>query len=401
MEVCHDVDTENIAATTSVSSHLSLRIPTSPLALSSVKATTRLEYPVVPEENPSQIIHDPSDDVSKDVDCDESDGGDDGSDDLLIEDGIGDDDEEDEDDEDEVGDIDSSRKGLPVRPLPAWLKDAFNQRVEESKLRGQDGLPALYRDHKTFWFPRPSTFFLLKDKSISPQQIYSYDMFLWDPMVLVNGGIPCPNVGCHTLLWRHGHAPRPRRVVDLNRTFWIIGYRYCCPNCKPPKSVTFRSWDQRILDMLPGSLSAEFPARLSYRSGLSTNALALMRSCFQNGMGAKQFSNTLLVQHLQSYDQLHLSYLQTLALYALSPNSQLNKQRFKPFLPFHDRSSDGFQGFVPSAQWLRDIYDMFVEKHQQELNQHTSMLTGSICAIDHSFKVCQTCYVLILLLILA
>ncbi|KAF8057819.1 hypothetical protein FPV67DRAFT_1394478, partial [Lyophyllum atratum] len=46
----------------------------------------------------------------------------------------------------------------------------------------------------------------------------------------------------------------------------------------------------------------------------------------------------------------------------------------------------GFHGFVPSAQWLRDIYDQFIEEHRDQFNQHTAMLTAKICAIDHSFK---------------
>ena len=183
-----------------------------------------------------------------------------------------------------------------------WSKDAFGQQVEESKMHGQNGLLALYHDYYTFWFPCSSTVSLLKDRNISPQQIYSYDsMFLWDPMVLVDGGIPCPNLneGCRTPLWWHyGHAPHPRRVVDLNRTFWIIGYRYCCPNCKSPLSVTFCSC---ILD---SSLSTEFPTWLSYHSD---KCLGIHAFLFPKWHGCETISNTLLVQHLQSYDQLHLS----------------------------------------------------------------------------------------------
>jgi hypothetical protein len=192
-------------------SHLSPRNTTlSSLSTSCPGSMRRLEHLVIPEENPSRITNDYNDDGSKDGDCDESDNGANGSDNLLIEDGIGEDDEDEEDDDMEDTDSPHLSRRLPIRPLPPWLKDAFNQRVEESKIRGQDGLPALYRDHKTFWFPRPSTFFLLKDQNLSPQQIYSYDMFLWDPMALVDGGIPCPNAGCRTPLWRNGHAPRPR-----------------------------------------------------------------------------------------------------------------------------------------------------------------------------------------------
>ncbi|KIK60525.1 hypothetical protein GYMLUDRAFT_261499 [Collybiopsis luxurians FD-317 M1] len=56
------------------------------------------------------------------------------------------------------------------------------------------------------------------------------------------------------------------------------------------------------------------------------------------------------------------------------------------FPPFQEQSPNGFAGFVPSAQWLQDLYDNFIEQHVQEMNQHTAMLSGDIIAIDHSFK---------------
>jgi hypothetical protein len=35
------------------------------------------------------------------------------------------------------------------------------------------------------------------------------------------------------------------------------------------------------------------------------------------------------------------------------------------------------------------VYDHFIEAHRKDFNQHTAMLTGNVCAIDHSFKVCN------------
>ncbi|KAF8237933.1 hypothetical protein L208DRAFT_1506381, partial [Tricholoma matsutake] len=171
--------------------------------------------------------------------------------------------------------------------------------------------------------------------------------------------------------------------------FWVIGYHYKCGLCKKPNSITFRSWDPHILAVLPPTLTAEFPVQLTYRSGISSDLLQFMRTCFQHGMGAKQFSNALLVQHLQNYDLLHLQYLQTPALLAESGSLLLmgpSALKFKPFLSFDNKSPDGFQGFVPSSQWLCDVYDAMIEEHGPEFNQHTAMLTGDICRIDHSFK---------------
>ncbi|KAG6808594.1 hypothetical protein H0H92_003610 [Tricholoma furcatifolium] len=312
----------------------------------------------------------------------------------LLEDGIGDDNgEEDVDGSDlnaDAVDVPSTSQVL-LRPLPTWLKTTFDKYVGNSAQRGQGRLPPLYRDHKTFWFPKPATFFILQDtRNLSPEQLYDIRFFLWDPECLVPGGIVCPNKGCTARLQRYCHIPRPRRVVDFGTTFYIIGYRYRCRSCKSPNNVTFRSWDERILRVLPPELEAEFPANLSYRSGISRQVSMFMRTSAQHGTGMKQFSNALLVQHLQNYDILHLQYL-----YALAPkdgslhSSGPFARTFNSFLPFHDKSSHGLHGFVPSAQYLRDIYDTVIEQHQAELNQHMAMLTGHICAIDHSFKLAK------------
>lgn len=116
-----------------------------------------------------------------------------------------------------------------------------------------------------------------------------------------------------------------------------------------------------------------------------------MRSCFQNGMGPKQFSDALLVQHLRRYDTLHLQYLHSVVAQKTAITRLFNHP-FEPFPPFDNASSTGYHGFTPSAQWLRDTYDQFVESHQHELNQHMALLTANICAIDHSHKV--SCYFL-------
>jgi len=293
-------------------------------------------------------------------------------------------DDEDGDDEHPAG---TTSKGSQRRfSLPPWLSVAFKDQVEEANKRG-DLMPKLYSVHKTFWFPQQSPYFLLQKASVSPQDLYNPRFFLWDPECLVMGGIGCPK--CSTKLHRHGHASRPRCVVGLNETFWIIGYRYYCSQCVNPvsgkKTVTFRSWDPTIIERLPVHLALEFPAQLSHRSGITLSAFHFMRSYFQNGMGAKQFSDGLRVQHLRKYDEHHLQYLH--AVQSRQSISKWKGQTYAAFLPFEDQSPLGLHGFVPSSQWLRDIYHGFIEKHEKDFHQHTSMLSGEICALDHSHKV--------------
>ncbi|KAJ7165396.1 hypothetical protein C8R46DRAFT_900488 [Mycena filopes] len=298
-------------------------------------------------------------------------------------------------DDDDSGDRDTTRaakhSGGSAHALPAWLMTPFKARVAESGVRNkEDHLPPLYRDSKTFWFPVEDPFFaLLATDSLAPEKMFLPLFFLWDPEPLVATGIPCPL--CGHRLNRHGHVPRPRRCVDLDRTFWIIGYRYRCPNCVNPNSnkrtITFRSWDSRIISRLPRRLAVRFPAMLTHRSALSESLFMFMRSCFQSGMGAKQFSDALRVRHLEMFDKLQISYLWTVA--EIQGISKWQGRKFRAFKVFDDTSADGYHGFVPSSQWLRDLFDKFMEYHGHDLDQAMSMLSGYINAIDHSFKLAK------------
>jgi len=60
---------------------------------------------------------------------------------------------------------------------------------------------------------------------------------------------------------------------------------------------------------------------------------------------------------------------------------------FKTFRPFDDVSEEGYHGYVPSGQWLRDVYDQFIEEHWVDITQHMAMLIADVIAIDHSHKV--------------
>jgi hypothetical protein len=339
-------------------------------------------HTIIPEENPEG-------DVTQVVAADEETNAD-GK-------GIGVEDTLDEFDDEHEGLGCESRSSEHLRyrwPLPSWLLDAFNVRVEESKHRNAQGLPPLYANYQSFWFPQKSTAFMLNRLRVSPPDLYNPRFFLWDPQALQKS-IPCPM--CKSPLQRHQHINWPRRCVDMNSTFWIIGYRYCCSRCVNPRTqrrpATFRSWDPQILQGLPSYLASEFPAYMSHRSAMSKTLFEWMRVCFQNGMGSKQFSDALRVQHVLTHDNLHLQYLHYLAeLHTRGGLGTWAGIKYESFLPFDDKGPRGRHGFVPSSGWLRDMYDDFIEKHKHHFNQHMSMLTGEICAIDHSHKVISSLF---------
>ncbi|KAF5323995.1 hypothetical protein D9611_008386 [Ephemerocybe angulata] len=248
----------------------------------------------------------------------------DDEDDNASGDGIGeetggrDEGDENDDEHEQVGEArpeDSQPRTPRIRkPLPNWLMDDFRACLKTLQRRDVNGQFDLYAKEHTFWFRREGTWFSLQTSNLSPPRLYAPRLFVWDPLALYNQ-LPCPT--CRKALTRHSAMSQPRRCVDLTSTFWIVGFRYRCRHCVHPKSgkrtVTWRSWDSRILAGLPRALAAHFPARLTHRSAVSNELFSWMRSCFQNGMGSKQFADAVLCQHLLAYDQLHLQYLEYLS----------------------------------------------------------------------------------------
>lgn len=301
--------------------------------------------------------------------------------------GIGEEDGDDEGiDEDDGSEGVKDEEAAAGNSIPQYVQAEFDRRVEESRHRDRNGLPPLYANGQ-FFFPRRANWFILQEPSPTPEDLYNPQMFLWDVMPLCKR-IPCPN--CRHDLRRHSHIRRPRRCVSTNSVFWIIGYRYYCPSCKSNKQegkpATFQSWDKRILAVLPPALAAEFPARLTHRSAMEIKTVDWLRSCFQAGMGPKQFSDALRVQHLLQYDLIHLQYLQQISSRTLD---LWTGKKYSTFLPFADRSSQGFCGYVPSGKLCTSIYDALIEEHRDDFQQHMALLSAEVCSMDHSHKVCQ------------
>lgn len=276
----------------------------------------------------------------------------------------------------------------PSRPQikqAQWLETYLKKYSDQSKKRIQGKIP-LYCEGR-FWFSETATFMqLVSSDSPTPQTLYSPRVFSWDPTCFERIG--CPR--CKRLLVRHGEAATKRRVVDMRDVFYILAYRYRCPHCVHPVTgqrgtVTFLSTDRRILKMLSPALAAEFPAYLTHRSGISFALLEWMRSCFQNGMGGKQFSDCVRVQHLLHYDKLQLQYYHHLAS-RLALDTWAGKKH-PPFLPYDNTSADGRHGYVPDGSFFNMVYNAYMQEYRAPILQHTSMLPLTAASWDTSYKV--------------
>lgn len=113
---------------------------------------------------------------------------------------------------------------------------------------------------------------------------------------------------------------------------------------------------------LPYELAAEFPAILTSRSGLDKVAFEVLRAGCGNGQGTKQFVDVMMALHQLRHDEQHVLY--NLAILRGLDSRGIGiwgARKFEPFRRFADK--EGYAGFVPSSQWVRDMYGKMIESH--------------------------------------
>jgi hypothetical protein len=287
-----------------------------------------------------------------------------------------------------------ARKPCALRStMPTWLaneyasvREKLTHEIERTASGVRPGRPACY-DQGSF-YARSGTPYLLARTvfRIGPGVFQQPDFFVWLPHCLLGDRIPCPSCkvaarhdsnGCPVFLQRLGWVEKPRRVVDIDKCVYIIGYRYRCGQGLCGR--TYRSWSPAILDVLPPSLSAQFTFRLTYRSGLTNSLANLLHEVFRCGLGPQSFTSMVQSLHYHRYDELHLQYLEMLR--DCKQGNMLNFfEKVTPFGAFGDRN--GYTGFVPSAQYFRVFYDTMIEGWSHEI-----VLPARRVGIDESYKV--------------
>lgn len=119
---------------------------------------------------------------------------------------------------------DNNSKGHKSAPFPEWFKRALAEKLAIIEKRSSSGELIFYEEHQTFWVPQKAKWFLMKKtKSLQPELLYDFQLFYWDPQLLTR--IKCPKCQV-SYLTRHGLQKRPRRCIDLENSFWMIGAWY-------------------------------------------------------------------------------------------------------------------------------------------------------------------------------
>ncbi|KAF8996471.1 hypothetical protein BDZ89DRAFT_1149038 [Hymenopellis radicata] len=176
----------------------------------------------------------------------------------------------------------------------------------QRKNRAGNGRSHVYAA-ESFWVPNTNPYFHLHKPEVLPDDLFYPTFFLWDPENLLNTGIACPC--CGSKLNRGGIIKRPRRIVDIDDTFWIIGYTYECKGrCSTTKEVSMLGCTD-YLSAPPRARSSISSS--SYLEKRVVTALHLVFSgpAFKVGWVPTRLQNMFRMQHLRRYDELRLQYL--------------------------------------------------------------------------------------------
>lgn len=175
----------------------------------------------------------------------------------------------------------------------------------------------------------------------TPFDFYKAQFDVWIPHLFVAGGkIPCPKCmrehrlsakRMKPLLQKKGFPSKVRRIVDIERIIYLIGYRYYCGTC----STSYTSYNSDILSVLPRFVAAQFTHPLTYRTGITDSLATLLRSCMQHAIGPGPFAQMIDSHHRRRYDLLHIQYLHLVKSRSESAFAHL-LPKFEPFGDFAD-----------------------------------------------------------------
>ncbi len=211
------------------------------------------------------------------------------------------------------------------------------------------------RSHVTpsFWIHPPEPAIILSHHRFDPPALYRPRVFLWLPHFFVST-LCCPN--CGKPLEKNG-ALAPRRVTDVDDSFYIIAWGYYC---RQSCHSYFHGWSQHLLKSLPAYLRLAFPATLSRKGGLSRNVISQLRVGNQHKMGPSGVQSLLYEMHTLRFSILQAQYAEAVfdlvrgRQLADSHGTQLNlhaylSTHFPAFGNFSDPQC--YAGFVPSERY--------------------------------------------------
>ncbi|CAO3657291.1 unnamed protein product [Mucor hiemalis] len=253
--------------------------------------------------------------------------------------------------EEEFNVIDSDIGSVEEKGVIDAYLDSIQKRIikeGEGKARKK---PREYEDG-TFWVHKKNPAFILSNSGhINPKEL-------------------CPECDNSICVKEYNDKPKGRRVIDIDE----------CTNPSKSKRHSFNGTDERLIRQLSLTLQTEFPAILTYNSGISKRLSKLMRILFQNAVGPHRLSKILRVLQTEKFDEIQLQYYETIG----KRIAFQGLQNYEEFCTFRDKSN--YAGHSPSSKYLSFVYCSVIEKFVPFMDQLNSQLDGVVLKGDHSFK---------------
>ena len=141
-------------------------------------------------------------------------------------------------------------------------------------------------------------------------------------------------------------------------------------------------WNKISIATLPFGFGTEFPAYLTWRSGVDLTIIDLMRSLFDKGVRPESFSNLLLEMHTKEYTKIVIKRERMFERDKhFNPSGYSRKHLFSEFV-----DNNGYAGFVPTGRYLQQVYKLYHGQIRNHLNNEVKKRGAERLHWDASYK---------------
>ena len=191
-----------------------------------------------------------------------------------------------------------------------------------------------------------------------------------------------------------------RYVVGISRGYDIMTWQYICHTCEKrhsakkkesiqngvnfvsPGQYTFMGYNSTVLTTMPDGIGDDFPAILSYRSGLDKVVHRLMRPLFDRGIRPEGFSEILLELHSLQYTDDYLKHERILRRKKFFTRDHDAAAMFSTF-----NNKKLYAGYVPTGRYLLGAYKKYVASIKDHLDREVKKRGCRRLHVDGNAKI--------------
>lgn len=315
----------------------------------------------------------------------------------------GDDGDDSDRDEDTVNE---SRKGIQQEYLEAVHAQLQEECNTQRPNTNGDWLIGDLKENG-WWLRKENAPMIARKLSLSVHHVTYYrDIRVWIPDLQYGRDcLPsCPSCKSNRRVTVHGFDSKHhgRLVIGLTHNYFLVSRRYRCGLCKEKSDAlkrsiaqtfeaedvdveidkgfqyTFKPWNEHSLPLLPRSLSEEFPAFLTRKSGVDKSIIDMMRPLINHGIRPDAISSLLLELHSKEYQRSFIRYEEDNSYRCRFGGSYDEYSEFDDVFGYNDK--------VPRGSYLQSVYIKFHHTIRRHLANEVKKRGGTMLSIDVSYK---------------